>query len=71
MKIKKAKESTFEPVTITIESQEELDFFTEVFVRVGGQRAVDLFESTSTIPRKLQEMGGKRTHTSEGDVHIN
>lgn len=69
MKINKA--AAFEPVTITIESQEELDFFTEVFARVGGQKPVDLFGSTSVITRTLRELGGVRTNTSEGDVHIN
>lgn len=57
MKIENAK-GEFQPVTITLESQEELDIFTEVFYRVGGHRFRDAFYNTSTVVQMLRSKGG-------------
>jgi len=71
MKIEK-KEATFEPVTIILQSQDELDLFLEVFHRVGGSVVRVIFGSTSTMPHELRKAGA--VHRDEwkisGDVYI-
>lgn len=57
MKVEK-KQKQFEPVTLTLETQEELDFFTSVFYNVGGKAAVDLFGDTCYIAQQLKSLGG-------------
>lgn len=57
MKVENAK-SEFQPVTITLQSQEELDIFTEVFYVVGGYRFRDVFGNTSTVVEMLRSKGG-------------
>jgi len=52
------KQKRFEPVTITLETQEELDFFTSVFYNVAGEAAIDTFGSTGYIMRQLESFGG-------------
>lgn len=57
MKIESGKQE-FTPVTLTIETQEELDYFTTVFENVGGKATVKIFQCTSTIPNKFRGLGG-------------
>ena len=70
MKIVKG-DPTFKPVTLTLESQEELDVFTEVFYRVGGQKMVDVFGHTGYVYGLLQEAGGLATDDNETCGSIN
>lgn len=65
MKVTQEK-SGFQPVTITLETQEELDVFTEVFYRVGGNRVRDTFGSANTIFKELTSLGGKQTQYDSG-----
>lgn len=60
MKIVKGK-AKFEPVTLTLESQEELNIFTEVFYRVGGQGMVDVFGQAGYVYGLLSGAGGVST----------
>lgn len=73
MKIEKESDKLFVPVTITLETQDELDFFTQVFYRVGGTEFVKLFSNTSTVRSMLQENGGnleKYDYSSRGSIYI-
>ena len=72
MKFEK-KQKQFEPVTVTLETEEELDFFTSVFFNVGGQAAVDIFGSTGYIVHQLQSLGGcseRYTTKTGGGLHL-
>lgn len=62
MKVEKAKQ--FIPVTITLETQEELDVFTEVFHRVGGDKVVKVFGNTNHVVSALRAAGGVCTEHS-------
>jgi len=71
MKIEK-KKAAFEPVTITLQSQDELDLLLEVFHRVGGTAVRVIFGSTSIMPHELRKAGA--VHRDEwkiaGDIYI-
>lgn len=71
MKIQ-SKESEFKPVTITLQSQDELDLMLEVFHRAGGTAVRDIFGNTSTLPYELRKAGA--AHRGEwnisGDIYI-
>lgn len=70
MKIEK-KEAPFRPVTITLETQEELDFFTCMADRTGGEVAVRLYGSTWANAELLVRAGGNlNAYRSEGSIHI-
>jgi hypothetical protein len=71
MKIESADE--FKPVIITLQSQEELDLFTEVFYRVGGHRFRDGFGGrTSTVVELLRSKGGNCDQmNASGSIDIN
>jgi len=71
MKIEKVKEN-FKPATITLEDQEELDMFTKIFTRVGGERFRDAFDGRSTIADMLRSVGGNsdQMHVA-GAININ
>lgn len=73
MKIESTKK--FTPVTITLESQDELDLFTTIFENVGGNVPVKVVGSTSTIPNHLRDAGGdgnrfKAVGTNCGSLYI-
>lgn len=70
MKIIKGK-AAFEPVTITLESQEELDIFTEVFYRVGGQKMTEVFDSAGHVYALFEQAGGVTKEYSETYGSIN
>lgn len=70
MKIVKGK-AKFEPVTLTLESQEELNIFTEVFYRVGGQGMVDVFGRTGYVYGLLSDAGGVSTDDDQTCGSIN
>lgn len=70
MKIEK-KEKSFEPVTITLETQDELDLFYEVFRRVGGSIPLRIFGNTSATCNALNEQGAnQRSWDVSGDIYI-
>lgn len=64
MKIKKVKKE-FTPVTLTFETQAELDIFTEVFYRVGGQGMKRVFGRAGYVHELLSDVGGISTQDSE------
>ena len=72
MKIVKGK-AAFEPVVLTLETQEEVDIFTEVFYHVGGQKVQDVFGEVGYVYRLLEKAGGTTTDTfnTYGSIHIN
>lgn len=67
MKVEKVGQP-FVPVVISLDSQEELDIFTEVFYRVGGNR----FSKYSSIYCNLKKLGGKVTDDGsvEGNIDL-
>lgn len=66
------KVNEFNPVTITLETQEELDIFTEIFHRIGGDKFRKVFGNTSTIVTRLTENGGIYDELDvEGCIYIN
>ena len=71
MKIQ-AKDSEFNPVTITLETQEELDVMLEVFHRVGGSAVHVIFGGTSTLPHELRKAGAvyRDDWDISGDIYI-
>jgi len=67
-----SKVNEFNPVTITLETQEELDIFTEIFHRIGGDRFRKVFGNTSTIVSHLSKNGGVYEELDvEGSIYIN
>lgn len=72
MKVEK-KQKQFEPVIITLETQEELDFFASVFYNVGGKAATDLLGSACDIAGQLESVGGhveRYIPTSNGGLYL-
>lgn len=74
MKIEK-KGKLFEPVTITLETQEELDIFAEIFFRIGGDKFLEVFGDTSAVLNGLLDRGANGTdnipNKVTGSIHIN
>jgi len=73
MKIEKAKKE-FTPVTLTFETQAELDFFAEVFYRVGGSKVKEVFGEEETVYNLLADMGGyvnDECPKTTGSIHVN
>jgi hypothetical protein len=70
MKIEK-KEKEFQPVTITLETQAELDIFRTVFYHVGGDKVAEVFGETSYISRNLDLVGGEIIDSVKGTIYIN
>ena len=58
MKIEK-KEAAFEPVIITLQSQDELDLFYQVFLYLGGDLPAGLFGHAAYVARKLSSQGAQ------------
>lgn len=71
MKIQ-SKDREFKPVTITLETQEELDLMLEVFHRVGGSAVHVIFGGTSTLPHELRKAGAvyRGGWNISGDIYI-
>jgi len=71
MKIEK-KETDFEPVTITLQSQDELDLFYQVFRQLGGDVPATLFGDAACVAHKLREQGAKIRDDWNlvGDIYI-
>lgn len=69
MKIEK-KEAAFEPVTITLQSQDELDLFYQVFRQLGGDIPASLWGTT--LAAKLREQGAEVRDDWDlmGDIYI-
>tara|TARA_R100000656_G_scaffold102539_1_gene74587 strand:+ start:117 stop:359 length:243 start_codon:yes stop_codon:yes gene_type:complete len=56
MKVEAVK-SSFKPVTITLESQDELDLLYMATSRIGGRAYRDVFGGTGTLCRALEDAG--------------
>jgi hypothetical protein len=69
----KVTKKSFDPITITLESQEELDIFTEVFDRVGGDLIRKVFGTTDFVVNQLKNAGGKNSDYANisGSIYIN
>lgn len=67
MKIQ-GKDSVFKPVTITLETQEELDIFAEIFHRIGGVKFLKVFGNTSTVINGLLNQGALHPDDSPNEV---
>lgn len=68
----KVTKKSFNPITITIESQEELDIFTEVFYRVGGDLMNKVFGSQRFVLDQLLNAGGRHDKAdATGSIYIN
>ena len=71
MQIEK-KEAAFEPVTITLQSQDELDLFYQVFLELGGDVPASLWGEASYAAQKLREQGAqiREDWNLVGDIYI-
>ena len=70
MKVEK-KEAKFEPVTMTFESQDELDLFFTVFRRIGGNEMLRIFGNRNYVCRALEKMGAKELgRVVFGDIRL-
>lgn len=71
MKIEK-KEAAFEPVTITLQSQDELDLFYQVFRQLSGDIPASLWGTASHAAAKLREQGAEVRDDWDliGDIYI-
>lgn len=75
MKVESAK-SGFKPVTITLESQDELDLMCTLAYNLGGAATAEVFRTAGALHRALRDAGGlddnsKFRVTASGEsVHI-
>lgn len=67
MKIQ-VKGNEFKPVTITLETQEELDIFAEIFHRIGGEKFLEVFGNTSAVMTGLMNHGALHPDDSPNEV---
>lgn len=78
MKVKSEAPDLFKPVTITLESQDELDVLYLVSRRIGGQATADVFGNTSSLCNALLGAGATQEDDSKfvatnigGGIYIN